>query len=309
MDSLKSLFDKKQYQSILSLTKDSFDDVSLFYRLSSFVGLGNYRAALELIESNRTIYEKNLLPLMKIHFEILFELKDFDKAYEELKHYQDLPYASQEVEEYLSSLPTLIRTTERHAQTTVNLTSEKIIETLSSSKDDYEILMVLDYLKNQKIEEYIPHLIKLIASSIHHPYVTTFALLLLIDNNFDKEVNITKLTKTYHVIPNKLVPPFTGETYNNFTSNLGRLVKDPSLSSCVINLFNEYMLLTFPEDILQGDSGLLLGSFIEIGRRYLKIDEKIMPDILLELSLDEKNVKEQADKIEKIIVSVPVLSI
>lgn len=294
MDSLKSLFDKKQYSLIIEITKDSIDDVSMFYRLSALVALAKYQEALMLIENNREIYEKSLLALMRIHFEILAELKLFDKAYDEVKHYQDLSYVSQEVEEYLSSLPTIVRNAERHVSATMDLSQSKIESVLSSSKDDYEILMILDYLKNQKLTPYLSLLIKLMSGGKHHPYVATFALLLLVDNKYDKKVTIKKLDQSFEVIPSKLIPPYTGEKYNRFTLEMGNVIKDPSLASCAINLFNEYIILSYPQEVLTNDNRFLLATFMEIAREYLHSDEHMLDSTFENLKLIKDDVLKNA---------------
>lgn len=307
MDSLKSLFDKKQYSLIIEITRDSIDDVSMFYRLSSLVALGKYQEALTLIEDHRDIYEKSLLALMRIHFEILAELKLFDKAYDEVKHYRDLPYVSQEVEEYLSALPTIVRNAERHVSASADLSREKIESVLTSSKDDYEILMILDYLKNQKLTPYIDLLLKLMSGGEHHPYVATFALLLLVDSKYDKKVTIKKMDQSFAVVPSELIPPYTGERYNRFTLEMGSIIKDPSLASCAINLFNEYIILSYPQEVLKDDNKLILATFMEIAREYLHSDEHILDPIFANLKLDRQEVINNAKRIGEILYSIAPL--
>ena len=47
MDSLKTLFDKKQYDLVLKITETSKDAQSLFYRISALLALGKSEEALD----------------------------------------------------------------------------------------------------------------------------------------------------------------------------------------------------------------------------------------------------------------------
>ena len=97
MDSLKSLMDKRQYDLVLKLTENTIDPTYLFYRISALLALGRAQESLKCIEDNRVLLQKDLSILIKVHIEILCLLGMFDKAYEEMKYYQNLPYASQVV--------------------------------------------------------------------------------------------------------------------------------------------------------------------------------------------------------------------
>ena len=59
MDSLKSLYDKKQYDLILKLTSTSENESDLFYRIAAFTGLGQFEDALYVIQDHQQILEKD----------------------------------------------------------------------------------------------------------------------------------------------------------------------------------------------------------------------------------------------------------
>ena len=87
---------KKEYDLVLSLTKDSTDPKELLMRISCLIITGKTDAALDEIEKNQSIIEKVYQKrLMKIHFELLLSKGLFDEARLALKHYEDLPYVSQ----------------------------------------------------------------------------------------------------------------------------------------------------------------------------------------------------------------------
>ena len=85
MDNLKTLFDKKHYDLIIKITRNSSNADDIIYAISSFVALGKLDDALLLINEKKEILKKDLPILMKAHIDILCLKGDFDKAYEEAK--------------------------------------------------------------------------------------------------------------------------------------------------------------------------------------------------------------------------------
>ena len=85
MDSLSTLMERKSYDLVIKLTENSNDPVALFYRITSFLAVGQSQEALNVINSKQLILQQRLAILIKIHIEILCLLGRFDEAYDELK--------------------------------------------------------------------------------------------------------------------------------------------------------------------------------------------------------------------------------
>ena len=207
--------DKKQYDLVIKLTENSNDSVALFYRLSALVAVGQSEEALKLINSKRLILQKRLDILIKVHLEILCLLGRFDEAYDELKYYQELPYESQVVEEILKAMPEYIRKEERGAYSHHEKNEEQIISLLMS-KNDEEVLAALDAIKNEPLNHYLLPILKIMRS---HPrqVVRSFALLLLVNNKYDKEVDFLDGEKLIKVIPASFASETTSETATSST--------------------------------------------------------------------------------------------
>ena len=102
MESLKELIEKKEYQRVLELTKESKDAEALFCRVSAYLGLGRYQDARTLLVKERdALWAKNPILTMKATFETRFGLEEFDEAYQDEEDFANRPYISQEVEEVL----------------------------------------------------------------------------------------------------------------------------------------------------------------------------------------------------------------
>ena len=139
MDSLKSLYDSKQYELILKLTATSLIESDLFYRIAAFTALGQYDDALFVIQDHQRILEHDLATLVPIHIDLLCTLERFDQAYSILDYYSNLPYQSQIVEETLASMKKVIASEEKknHLYT---ISDEELIKLLLSEEKDITFL-------------------------------------------------------------------------------------------------------------------------------------------------------------------------
>lgn len=102
MDNLKSLFDKKEYDLVIKLTRSSSDVDDLFYCLSAYLSLNKIDDALTLIKEKKDILKTRLPMLMRTHIELLCLAQKFDEAYDTIKEYENMPYFSQEGKRRLS---------------------------------------------------------------------------------------------------------------------------------------------------------------------------------------------------------------
>jgi hypothetical protein len=309
MDSLKTLIEKKQYDLVLDLTKDSKDPTSTIYRISALLGLQKPKEALDLfLRVREELYKQSPLKTIQNDFELRFINNDFDGAYADLDLFKDKPYVSQEVEEYLRLLPSLIRKNERDSELNVDKSDDELINVLENSKDDYEILSTLSFLENRDLAPFISSLKKLLISS-HHPSVKTFGLLLLVSKHYQGEVNFLKGKKEYHLVPEKLDAPFSGLVFDGFISNLKNMAKNPSASQVAISILSDYIIDEYPEPVIKESTDYtLMLALLKISGEYLHDDLQI-EDLIKEHNLTMKDVTSLADKISKTLKEEPVLKI
>ena len=64
MDNLRTLFDKKEYELVIKLTRSSSDVDDLFYCLSAYLSLNKIDDALALIKEKKDILQTRLPMLM-----------------------------------------------------------------------------------------------------------------------------------------------------------------------------------------------------------------------------------------------------
>lgn len=303
MDSLKSILDKKNYDLVLSLTKGATDSESLVYRASAFLGKGDAKNARDIFVKNRDqLYLFNPLLTLKSTFEIRYILGEFDEAYADLAYFNEKPYMSQQVEEYLKALPSLIRQNERNSELAKNYSPEEIKKILSSSKDDYEVLSLLNRLSSAPMDDYISYVEEILVSQ-RNASVKTFALLLLVSIHYSKSVTFSKGDMVYHLIPKDLEPPFIGEKFDNFESNLNDMAKDPSVYGVARNLFSDYVLALYPEKAFDGaEDRLTMTALLLLAQEYLHSSLGIQ-GYLETYKLKENDVKKKKEEIASLLAA------
>ena len=309
MDSLKTLLDKGQYQLVLDLTEKDDDPTHLFFRCSAFLATNQAQKALDTLLANRESMDKvNPALTMKSDFEMRFLLKDFDGAYEDLNYYQNHAYVSQEVEEYLRAIPGIIRTNERNSALAVSRTPEEIKRLLKESKDDYEVLSLLNYIQGPSVAFY-DDLLKEILVSERHPSVKTYALLLLVSQKYSSEVTFSKNGQVYHLTPKDLKPPYSGEPFDSFTRNMAEMARDPSVYQAALTILNDYVMDVYPEEVIKGpEDRLLMTALLGLAQSYLH--SSLGVDGYVErYELESEAVASLQKKIENVLKASPALAI
>lgn len=301
MDSLKTLMDKKSYDLVIKLTENSNDALSLFYRLSALLAVGQSEQALNLIYTKRIILQERLVILIKIHIEILCLLKRFDDAYNELKYYEELPYESQEVEELLRAMPDYIKKEEMNRGQRRMMDEEEIQKRLMS-KDDEEVLSALDEIKNLRVEPYLLPILK-IMRSYPRQVVRSFALLLLVNQKYDKEVDFLRDDKLIKVVPSSLEEPFSIPGFDSlqaFSFALQSMYHDPSIANNAMNIVSSYIIYIYPNSInYSPDESLIIFGYL--AKRMLQIEEDDLKEVCLSKKIDYAKVVSEIDKIDQVL--------
>lgn len=305
MDSLKSIYDKKEYQLIVDLTNGTNDPESLFYRASAYLALNKPKEAMDVFVSRRKeLFKFNPLLTLKNNFELRILLGEFDEAYEDYDEFKNYPYVSQAVEERLASLPQYLRSKERESLSAKPLSIEKAKSILKEKKDAYQALLTLEAISKVAVDPFLDEIKEILKSSIH-PSVKTYALLLLINCKYDEEVTFIQRNNEYHLIPKNTIPPFSGSSYQRFKEGLEEIAKDPSVSKVAYSLFSDYALAIFPLDpFKESDFSLLELVFLTLAKEYLHSDASFLNEFPL---IDEAKMNEKKEEISSILSSIPPL--
>ena len=294
MDSLKSLMDKKQYDLVIKLTENTTDRTYLFYRISAFLGLGKPLESLNVIKSNRTELEKDLLLLIKIHMDILCLLGQFEEAYEELERYKNLPYVSQQVEELLASLPKFIRDEERKLLSSKEMGDEQVKKLLHSPEVN-DAIIALDIIRERDINKYLDEL-KWMMVNHSSQSLRSFSLFVLVQKNVDGLFKFKHIDQIIEVNPSLLTPPFVGEPFNGLVKRLSVELKDPSISENAIQILSTHIMFIYPEEIHYSDDEIIEALY-QVSSTYLQSKKDDLKDRCLDKGLDVERVQQLIDDI------------
>ena len=304
MDSLKTLMDNKSYELVIKLTENSRDPISLFYRISALLAVGQSQNALQVIEINRFILQEKLALLIKFHIEILCLLRRFDDAYNELEYYKNLPYESQEVEEILQAMPKYIRKEEMASASGPHQLDEEDIKKRLLCDNDEEVLAALDDIKASPINNYLIYILKLMRSHSRQ-VIRSFALLLLVNQKYDKEVDFLHFDKLIKVVPSSLEEPFIIPGYgtiDKLSYALQSEYHDPSIAQNALQLISSYILYIYPQKISFTKDEIVV-IFGYLAKKLLLIDNSDLEKVCFEKGLDYQKVLSDMKQIEEALKS------
>ena len=299
MDNLKTLMDKKQYDLVIELTKNSTDINDLFFRISAFLASGKGQEALSVIENNRQILQGDLSLLMKVHIEILCLLNMFDKAYEEAEYYKNLPYVSQQTEEMLELLPKMIREEEKKQYASHNLSDDELRKRLMSD-DEHLVLPTVDLLRDKDLNLFLKE-IKHILTEFPIQSIRSFTLLLCVQKKLDQNLSFNHMGQIIEVNPSNLEPPFIGDEFNSFLRYFQSEVKDPVVSENAIQIFSSFIIYIYPETV-EISYPVLAIALKHIAYEYLRMDDvKELSKVCAEKNVSEEEVIELIHRIKSCI--------
>lgn len=260
MDTLKSLMDKHEYELVIKLTEKSGDVDSIFYRISALLAIGQGEKALACLKEHHIELHKNLLLLIKVHIDLLLILGRFDEAYDELDYYKNLPYESQQVEELLSSMVGHIREEER-SQYGKKTVSDDEIKSRLKDNDKGTAMSGLEMAGNRGVETFIKEIQYLM---VNHPSqaIRSFALMMLVQKKWEKEVDFKSKNEIIKVNPSKTKAPFVGEQFNRLSKRMVSEFKNPTISDNAISIFSSYIIDIYPNEVTEEDDYLIASLYL-----------------------------------------------
>ena len=299
MDTLKSLMDKHEYELVIKLTEKSGDVDSIFYRISALLAIGQGEKALACLKEHHIELHKNLLLLIKVHIDLLLILGRFDEAYDELDYYKNLPYESQQVEELLSSMVGHIREEERAQYGKKSIPDDEIKSRLKNN-DKGTAMSGLEMAGNRGVEPFIKEIQYLMLNNPSQA-IRSFALMLLVQKKWEKEVEFKSKDSIIKVIPANTKAPFIGEPFNRLSKRMISEFKNPTISDNAISIFSSYIIDIYPNEVTEEDDYLIASLYL-LSCDCLQIkDAPSIEEYCDTHKLDESKVKELYNRFAEMI--------
>ena len=298
MSKISELVNQSNYREAILIPEESLSGRDLFLLVSAHLSLSQGKEALDILIRHRDeLYAVDPLLTLKATFETRFLLKQFDEAEQDLKHFEELPYVSQKVEEALRGLKGTIAATRYASSSPKSMDYERILEILASPSDDLMLLSALNGLRKVgELEDY-RGLVEELLVGPYHDDVKTYALMLLSAKGSEHEVTLTKHGKSYKVVPAKLGTPYGLPEYKKIREKIENL-HDGGLSEVMGELLDLYALQCYPERfLLPGEEEAFFEGLLSLGHSYLgQASEKV-----------EGRALEYAEAIEKSMAENPPL--
>ncbi len=299
MDTLKSLMDKHEYELVIKLTEKSSDVDSIFYRISALLAIGQGEKALACLKEHHIELHKNLLLLIKVHIDLLLILGRFDEAYDELDYYKNLPYESQQVEELLSSMVGHIREEERAQYGKKSIPDDEIKSRLKNN-DKGTAMSGLEMAGNRGVEPFIKEIQYLMLNNPSQA-IRSFALMLLVQKKWEKEVEFKSKESIIKVVPANTKAPFVGEPFNRLSKRMISEFKNPTISDNAISIFSSYIIDIYPNEVIEEDDYLIASLYL-LSCDCLQIkDAPSIEEYCNTHKLDESKVKELYNRFAEMI--------
>lgn len=297
---IKTFFSGKQYDLVIKYGENSSEVEDKLYVLSAMMILGKELDAINFINSNyEELYKAYPKKTLNAHFELLLKNKLYKDAYKALDNYQELPYVSQEVEEMLRDIKERISEAEHPTNKALGGIDE-IIEILENSVDNASLSRVLFSLKDYNFNAYKEALEKILTKGDVHPSLRTYALIVMVDNKYNKDVMFLHGKFIKKLNPSKLTPPFMSDVHKAILDEIHNLsMNDISLENTAIQLLNYYLMDIYPNVLKLEDASLTGKAIVNLAKKYLNI-------LLKE---QDENVNKKMDEIETIINSTPSLEL
>ncbi len=259
MDSYRTLIENGKYKIILELTKNAIQIEDIYYRVIALALNEDYNEALDLLNSNKVNFIKDLSwcrkELFTVHIHILKVLNDPASILKELDYYDSLPYLDYEFEEMLKDTKKELMNSLsfnnkfNNKQISENRLNEigKALDNPSSISDKVLLLEMIDELRNYDIESIIPSIKKFLKSNFDTMY-RTYMLLLLVYKGSYEEFEFSKNNIDYVLVPYELDPPFENEYYSKVNELLVTHATNPSILETARSVYNRYILLKYPDN-------------------------------------------------------------
>lgn len=297
---IRTLFDTKQYDLVVKYAKDNADPEVKLLALSALLLTSREIDAINFINENFVIiYSKYPLKLMRAHFELLLKNKLYKDARKALEMYENKPYVSQEAEEFMKDMHDRIDS-EEHPNLKNNLSIDEINEILETSINSAQLSNVLFSLQNYNFNTYVSSLLNVLVKKDVHPSLRTYALIVLVDNKYDKKISFLSKDKFLELIPSKLNPPFKGENFEKIVKLLSeKNEQNITLESTAFQLLNYYAMDIYPIDINNDDPELISDALILLAKEYMGIKS----------SNNNQKIIDKKEEIKQIINSTPTLEL
>lgn len=296
MDSLVTLFQKRQYELIIKLTEQSDDELSLYFRLESFFNLEQYQNAIDLVVNKQLLFGEYTLRMMQIHLLSLLEINDYLEALKVVYEYETFPYISQEAEEFLQEAPHMIKEHEKKHRVKKPLTNQELTNLLLNPKDENDLILSLNLIRKRRINDFVKPLRHIVQDQLINDQLRTFSLMLLCEAKDNDKLDFIKNEKSFSLKPNEINLDSYQILFEELFFDLEQLTKNITIAEVSQKLFDQLFFLLFPDYVYdEQDFPYIKGALLVLAGEYLKTEIDVQ-ELINKLKIDAKKLDEYTSK-------------
>lgn len=275
LEQARVLAENYQYEEANSLFEKAFqltegDEISLSVYAYSLYETKNFVRAKEICEELLCIGPSMYFEVMELYLTICMQLRQYkqvEKIIESLLDEEVIPFEQLEKFERLKKLNAEIAQNQMtHLQQT-NIVEEDEIEFEAMPFLRLPVqqqLIQIQELTEKNIRPLVQKLKQIVESESIHPFIQSLILILLVEQEVQQDVTVSKFNRSQTVNPSQLdlptkMPQF--QTISNYI--LEQLEQEPSTLEFVQFLLSKHAIVLYPFEWLDYDSDDVAASYID----------------------------------------------
>jgi hypothetical protein len=240
----QTLYDNQEYEMLVKETASLKDLNTIRYHIIGLLGMGAQPLVLRIMLAKLNVLKPVLTMFLKIHLEILKQQRELPEHALLLDAYENLPYLSQETDEWIMKIRQLyLKPTHIKPMTSVEIVIE------AEKKTDEAILIdVIPQLKAMDIYQ-LKTILKSMLLKPYSQHLKGLIVLALIQHRYDEKIDMQKGDQLLSFNPIDTVDPFQDGTFETYKTMLDEHIKDPSVRHIGYSILSTYILKMIPFEI------------------------------------------------------------
>lgn len=221
----------------------------------SFVEMGRYLEARDLCKEVLHKGIGDYFQIVSIYLMVLLQLNEHEEmviTIEALLDDNQVPH--DKIDHFKNMLAFSTRVLEENEDMSAEIEEEKRTEAQFyddewfAGKSDEEIFRNISRLSETNIRVFMPSVQKFLLDVAAHPFLKTLLLHILQEQEYDKNIRVTKLKKEINIIPTEIRPMKDTDFFKTVTSLVERQLEqeNPSLLAMATSLIERQQFIMYP---------------------------------------------------------------
>ncbi len=267
MKLIEEYIENELFEEALAMLTDLNDEDVRYLRLVCLYEMGELRQARQEAVLARTKAEETYYNVVFIYLTILMELGELHEGIDLIEMELSMPYIPRECKSILKKLHKDFLSEIQELgllspYTAKEFSDDEIREILVGNVRAEYLLLLIDQISKMNARNYLEEIKTCLTLKSKSPYAKSFLLEVLIDQEIDEEIVVTKNGLTIEVNPYFLKKMRDNESTIRICDYLFYFLEDknPSLLTMCIEFANNYLYYEYPNDIEKEECEIIAAS-------------------------------------------------